>query len=106
MMMTTTMMVMVMVVVVVLVVMVMVIMMMASHVMSWLAHLDQEDRSALIHNNGSLSKAQTISAYRWIATTNTGQWQSSEGNQTLHTGNHWLCVSTIGCPGHNMHQSL
>ena len=40
----------------------------------------------------------------------TGQWQvmSSEGIHILHSGNYWLCVSTIGCPGNtiNLYDSM
>ena len=72
-------------------------------------HLDQEDRHALIHNEWLLDKhiyaAQILLKKQFAhigglqppTRSQTGQWQV-EGIQILHSGNHWLCVSTIGCP--------
>ena len=79
-------------------------------------HLDQEDRRALIHNKWLSDKhiyaAQILlkKQFAYIGglqpptLSQTGQWQvmSSEGIQILHSGNHWLCVSTIGCPGNTI----
>ena len=76
-------------------------------------HLDQEDRIALIRNKWLSDKhiyaAQILLKKQFAhigglqppTLSLTGQWQvmSSEGIQISHTGNHWLCVSTIGCPG-------
>ena len=85
-------------------------------------HLHQEDSHALIHNkwlsNKHIYAAQIllkkqfahIGGLQPLTLSQTGQWQviSSVGIQILHSDNHWLCVSTIGCPGNtiNLYDSM
>ena len=86
-------------------------------------HLDQ-DRRALIQKKWLFRSDKHIYAAQILlkkqfahigslqpsTLSQTGQWQvmSSEGIQILHSGNHWLCVSTIGCPGNtiNLYDSM
>lgn len=85
-------------------------------------HLDEEDKDALA-NNKWLSDKHIHAAQKLLKKkfphigglqppilSQTGQWQvmSSEGIQILHCRNHWICVSTIGCPENtiNLYDSM